>query len=58
MSDIDKIKISTAIRGIYNLHMTGFVLAILYFGQTMLVPLALAIILTLLLTPPVKYLLY
>ena len=51
MAGFKSIQANSAIIGIYTLLMTVFVLAGLYFGQDIIIPLSLAILLTFLLSP-------
>jgi predicted PurR-regulated permease PerM len=46
MSNFKSMQSNSALVGIYSLLMTVFVLAILYFGQDIIIPLSLAILLT------------
>jgi predicted PurR-regulated permease PerM/CheY-like chemotaxis protein len=51
MAGFKSVQANSAIIGIYSLLMTVFVLAALYFGQDIIIPLSLAILLTFLLSP-------
>lgn len=55
MADFKSKQASSALIGIYSLLMTVFILAVLYFGQDIIIPLSLAILLTFLLSPIVTY---
>lgn len=50
---VDKNASATALVGIWTILLTAFVVSVLYFGRELLIPLALAVMITFLLAPVV-----
>lgn len=56
MTSIKNNRAAKAIIGIYNLHMTVFIVLVLFFGRDIIIPLSLGILLTFILSPIVTWL--